>query len=376
MFWHNFKYELITCFRVKDVLFWLMLFPIVLGLFFKAAFGGIYDKDFSNAAIKTAVVETTENENFSAVLDSLSSGDDAMLKITRTDMESAQKKLEDKSIDAIICVDGEISLQVRKNSTESTILERIVNQYTVNEKIISDTLKSDPSALAAVVSQLTGNTDYTENIRLADKRTDIYDQYFYNLIAMVALFSSISGLHIAIQNQGNLSELGARKCISPTPKFISMTASLSGTYILGIICVALCVSFVRFVLGISLGEDLILTYFAAIVGSILGTNTGFFIGSLNRINETVKTGFSIAFSLLSCFFSGLMTGDMKGKIEATCPIINRLNPSALISDAIYNITVFGDTKSYWHCIITMTAEAAVFAVLGILMTRRRKYDSI
>ena len=23
MFWHNFKYELITCFRVKDVLFWL-----------------------------------------------------------------------------------------------------------------------------------------------------------------------------------------------------------------------------------------------------------------------------------------------------------------------------------------------------------------
>ena len=74
MFWHNFKYELITCFRVKDVLFWLMLFPIVLGLFFKAAFSGIYDKDFSNAAIKTAVVETTENENFSAVLDSLSSG--------------------------------------------------------------------------------------------------------------------------------------------------------------------------------------------------------------------------------------------------------------------------------------------------------------
>ena len=300
MFWHNFKYELITCFKVKDVLFWLMLFPIVLGLFFKAAFSGIYDKDFSNAAIKAAVVETTKNENFSAVLDSLSSGDDALLKITRTDMESAQKKLEDKSIDAIICVDGEISLQVRKNSTESTILERIVNQYTVNEKIISDTLKSDPSALAAVVSQLTGNTDYTENIRLADKRTDIYDQYFYNLIAMVALFSSISGLHIAIQNQGNLSELGARKCISPTPKFISMAASLSGTYILGIICVVLCVSFVRFVLGISLGENLILTYFAAIVGSILGTNTGFFIGSLNRINETVKAGFSIAFSMLSC----------------------------------------------------------------------------
>lgn len=82
-----------------------------------------------------------------------------------------------------------------------------------------------------------------------------------------------------------------------------MAASLSGTYILGIICVALCVSFVRFVLGISLGENLILTYFAAIVGSILGTNAGFFIGSLNRINETVKTGFSIAFSMLSCFLA-------------------------------------------------------------------------
>ena len=74
--------------------------------------------------------------------------------------------------------------------------------------------------------------------------------------------------------------------------------------------------------------------------------------------------------------NGIQNGRIGRKYEATCPIINRLNPSALISDAIYNITVFGDTKSYWQCIITMTAEAAVFAVLGILMTRRRKYDSI
>ena len=35
MFWHNLKYEVLSGLRVKDVLFWLILFPIVLQHFSK-----------------------------------------------------------------------------------------------------------------------------------------------------------------------------------------------------------------------------------------------------------------------------------------------------------------------------------------------------
>ena len=60
MFWHNLKYEVLSGLRVKDVLFWLILFPIVLATFFKIAFGSIYEKTTLFSTIPMAVVETTE----------------------------------------------------------------------------------------------------------------------------------------------------------------------------------------------------------------------------------------------------------------------------------------------------------------------------
>ena len=41
MFWHNFKYEILTHLRVKMVIIWLVIYPIALGTFFKVAFGNL-----------------------------------------------------------------------------------------------------------------------------------------------------------------------------------------------------------------------------------------------------------------------------------------------------------------------------------------------
>ena len=56
MFWHNLKYEVLSGLRVKDVLFWLILFPIVLATFFKIAFGSIYEKTTLFSTMPMAVV--------------------------------------------------------------------------------------------------------------------------------------------------------------------------------------------------------------------------------------------------------------------------------------------------------------------------------
>ena len=45
MFLHNLKYDFIQTIRQKEIVFWLMMFPIILGTFFKMAFGNIYQKD-------------------------------------------------------------------------------------------------------------------------------------------------------------------------------------------------------------------------------------------------------------------------------------------------------------------------------------------
>ena len=43
MFLHSFKNTFKYLLRQRDMLFWALVFPIVLGIFFKLAFGGISD---------------------------------------------------------------------------------------------------------------------------------------------------------------------------------------------------------------------------------------------------------------------------------------------------------------------------------------------
>ena len=75
MFLHCLKYELKTSLRARDLIIWLILFPIVLGTLFKVAFGSIYEKNTLFRSIPAAVVETAENPYFRAAADAVSAGE-------------------------------------------------------------------------------------------------------------------------------------------------------------------------------------------------------------------------------------------------------------------------------------------------------------
>ena len=128
MFWHNFKYEIITHLRVKEVIFWLIIYPMALGTFFMAAFGDIYDNDIKFTAVKTAVVinNAQNGEAFKKTAEKLESEDDPMFSFIYTDKEDALKQLENEDVRGIIYVDDQLSLSVSANSLKSTMLETLV----------------------------------------------------------------------------------------------------------------------------------------------------------------------------------------------------------------------------------------------------------
>ena len=67
MFLHNLKYEIKMNLRAKEVIIWMLLFPCVLSVLYKAAFGNIYE----NGGIKTvpvAVVEHVKDDMFSIMM--------------------------------------------------------------------------------------------------------------------------------------------------------------------------------------------------------------------------------------------------------------------------------------------------------------------
>ena len=377
MFLHILKYEIKDGLRTKDLMIWLILFPIALGICFKVAFGSVYEKTERFSSIPVAVVENTENAVFRQVLEGIESADEPFLKVSFTDMDKAEKMLDEGDIEGIIVSDGSLRLTVKEKGLRETILKSFIEQYTVREKIVTDAVSTAPEKAQEVIASLTEETvSSCREIPLTQGNPDVYIQYFYNLIAMVALFGCNIGMHITIQNQADLSALGARNNCSPVQKSVSVLASFTGSCILQTGCMILCVSFLAFVLKVDFGDRLWLVYPAAILGGILGVSFGFFVGSLARVGEKAKTAMLTAFVLLLCFCSGLMVGNMKAIIAAKMPWFNKINPAALISDCFYCLNIYKDYDRFVSKLITMAVITAVFMFLGFISSRRKKYASI
>ena len=376
MFFHNFKYSLKNAFRQKEFLFWILAFPIILGTFFYVAFNSMYEKESMFNKIPVAIVENTENTAFKEVIKELSSGEEAMFDSKFTDSQTALDMLKTNDISGIINVDSELSLTVSNDGIKQTIIKSFLDQYQIRESIITDTVNNNPQNLQSVIDAMSQEINCNESLSLSNGNMDTYIQYFYNLIAMAAFFGSISGLYIAINNQGNLSAIAARKCISPTNKLTSITASLLASFVAQVVCVSIGITYILFILKVDMGDKIPMVYLSGAVGSLTGVTMGFFIGSFGRLNQNVKMAISMSVTMLSCFLSGLMIGNMKSVIEMYVPIVNRINPAALISDLFYCLNIYNDYRRYTEKFVTLLILSVVFTIGGFLLTRRKKYASL
>lgn len=375
MFLNSLKYEILTCLRNKDFLMWLVLFPIILGTFFKIVFADLYEKEIAFHTVPTAIVQTEENEIFDSVIESVTTGDEPLLAVTECSEEEALALLKDGDVSGIIYAD-DLSLTVSGEGLDQTIIRSFLEQYKVREEIITEAAKNHPEKIETIVQQLSADIEISKNISMTDNEMDPYAAYFYNLIAMVALFGSVTGLHIAVGNQANLSAIGARNNCSPVNKLVSTLASLCGSFLSQGICVAFSITFLAFVLGVDFGSNLGFVYLAGILGGWMGVAMGFFVGSISRLSEGVKNGIAMSVSMTCCFLSGLMVADIKGYLAVNMPWVNKINPAAVISDSLQCLVIFDNFAVYTEKIITMIILTAVFTLGGFLLSRRRKYASL
>ncbi len=376
MFWHNLKYEVLNGIRVKDILFWLILFPIILGTFFKVAFSSLYERTTLFSTVPVAVVETTEQPMLHTVLDGLESNGEPLFAVKYTDEETALSLLENQEVYGILYAGDTLSLSVAGNGVEQTMIKSFAEQYHLQETIIRQTIQTAPEKTEAVIAALNNTVVGNQKISMVTDNTDPTTNYFYNLLAMVAMFGSMTGLHIAIARQGNLSPLGARKCCSPTPKSISLLAGLFGSYILQTICMVIAVTYLVVVLKVDFVGSLPLIYLSAIVSGIMGVSMGFMIGSFGRLQEGAKTGIAMTISMSSCFCSGLMVDSIRPYLAEHVPFFHSINPASLISDLFYCLNLYSDYQQYIYKIATILVMTVIFTTIGFLLTRRRKYASL
>ena len=390
MFWHLYKYRLKVLFNEKVTLFWTGIFPIVLGTFFFLAFSDITDKSENISGINVGIAVESDSEKtseevvksdeaYGTFINSMV--EEGYFSVSYETYEAAKDKLSKNKIDGILLVKEsekgvESSLVFAKSGMNQTILKYIINTYNQGMLVVEDTVMTAPERLNDVLNEINTNEKINKNISATQGDMDPYNQYYFALFAMTCMFGATFGLINTAHSQADQSPVGTRRAASPTKKMmIVISEFLSAVTVIETLFVVLLL-YLTFILKVNLGDKYGLIILASFMASLLGVSLGYFFGVVIKGKQGLKDGVLMTTILFLNFLAGLMMGNMKYIIEKACPIVNRINPAAIISDCFYSICVFDDMNMYIRCIVSMGVWAVLLAACSIIVLRREKYANL
>jgi ABC-2 type transport system permease protein len=445
------KYEIKKTFRAKEVIVWLILFPIIMGTLYKFTLGNIFSgNQFS--AVRLAVVQNTDDGMFRNIMDNMEKTDPPYVKLTycsseeealsllyKNDVtgvvvidpapETGEKKEDAFALDTVDTqaildqylstgtvnafddqgandfltkyLDGDengyvkdylanftggeffpkthITLKLRKNGMDETMAKKMVMMYINMQNQVREMMDFTHMTAESgdmISKAMNGQDNIVEPLQLTTGNTDPFSSYMYNLIAMVAIFGSLVGVGIAQTHQADMSPEGARRSCSSLPKSISILACFFSYCISMAICVSICITFLTLVLGVDFGSRLPLVYLSGICGGIMGVAMGFFLGCVGKMSPGARSGFVMALNMTLCFLSGYIVMGIKGILEHNAPIVNDLNPAAIICDSFYYLNMDAGLERFIGQLLKMGIYTAIFVILGFILTRRKKYASL
>lgn len=211
---------------------------------------------------------------------------------------------------------------------------------------------------------------------MGDGNQDNLVNYFYAIFAMVCLFASFSGCNMVGNMQPNVSVMGQRRTVSPVHKMTTVLAEFAACELFQMVVVSLLLVYMRGILGIHLGNHYGAILLLLFVATSCGNMLGICIGCIPRFSMGAKTGILTGVSLLLSMMSDLMVAGVRDGIEHTVPIINDINPAALIVDSFYALNVYDTYERFAGNLFMLLIVTTILAVVSILLVRRNRYASL
>lgn len=387
---HNFKYTLKTLFKNKILIFWTFAFPLIMATFFNMAFKNITNSEKLDI-IDIAVVNNKEyqnNEIYRNTLEQLSdSNEDKLFNIVYVDEQQAKELLNDNKITGYIKLEETTKIVFKENGINETILKYVTEE--IEEKSIMIKNLSEQE-IEKEIKTGNYNINYDEltnkikelmqtetNIKdVSSKKLDYAMIEYYTLIAMACLYGGTISMNVINKKLPNMCNIGKRISVSPTKKKTTILSSLISSYITQLIGLALLFIYTIFILKVDYGTNTPLIILLGMVGSLTGLSLGLLIGTIIKKNENIKIGILIGITMLGCFLSGMMGITMKYIIDKNIPLINKLNPAAIITDGFYSLYYYDTLDRYWYNIISLLIISLILILISANSLRRQKYDNI
>lgn len=380
MFKHIYLYRMKCLLRNRHVLFWSLLFPIVLSLFFNMAFANLV-KGQSFKSIPVAVVDNAEyqkNSSFKQALASVSDDNaastDKLFHVTLDSKEKSADDLKNNKVDGYILFENGPQVVVKSSDTDETIIKEFVDSYLQTVSAYSTVLSKNPSAAKTILSSST--KDFIKEMNPVKTSQDDTSAYYFALIAMAVMFGGFWGKEEVENIQADSTSVGARLNLTPVHKLKAFVYSFCAAVTIDFLCLLALFAFLTLVLGIDFGTKSAYIILICFFGSIAGVSFGAFIGAVVKGSPHLKGSIMVAINLLSSCLAGLMSLNLKYMVTSTLPFMAYINPANLISDALYSLNYYSTYTRFYTNIACLFGMSVVFILAVYYVIRRQKYASI
>ena len=377
MIWNLYKYRVKRLVMDKGTFFWLIIFPIVLGTFFWMAFSNVTEISERLDKIDVAIVDDGSYGNAVAFNEFIKnvSGKQGNLNTEKLSEDKAEKALNEGEVEGIIYVSGEISLKFKENGLNQTILKSMVDSYIHNENVIMDIISNSPEKVQDVMESLFADVEYTKEVNMnADGNMDVYVQYYFALFAMTCMLGAHYGVINTEEIRAGQRDIAVRRCISPTKRILIVFMDFLAALTVQMLIFVMVFFYLNLFLDIDFGDKYGYILLSGLLSSFVGVAYGYMLGVLVKAKFSIKESITTSTILSMNFLAGLMVTNMKNLVENNAPVINRINPAAVISDSFYALSVFGDMGMYLRCSITLVVMGTIFGIISVLILRRDKID--
>ena len=377
MFRNMYIKRILISLRDRDAMIWTWIFPILLATMFYATFGSLDTvgqlRNFPLGVVDDAAYR--EDYAFRTALESVS-GEDGLFELSLfSDAKEADAKLEKGDIEGYILAGQALTLVVTGDGINQTIAKSFLDRYLQTRNSVALILENDPS-LASSMPGLLGQVDYTGEISLSQNPPSNRLNYFYALLAMVCMYGGFQGLFTVTYLQANLSAMGARRTLSPAPRWRMIIYDLLGGFTVHFMLLLTVVAYITFALGTSFGSQLWAVLLTCLAGSMLGVSFGAMVSAVTRAKEQVKIAILITVTMVCSFLSGLMTSGINYIIAEKAPLFAWINPTARITDAFYCLYYYDTYERYFLNIGIVAGMTVVMLLVTAVFLRRQRYESI
>ena len=258
MFLHIFKNRFKCLVRDRITIFWTLMFPIILAVFFYLALTNIDSSEIFEP-INIAVVDNdlySKNDNFKKALEDASHGEDRLFNLFVKSREEADTLLENNEIAGYIEVGSQISLVVKKSGPSQSIIKSFLDNYIQTSSAVKTILSQNPTKQQELFSALSDYNTYIKEVSPTGANLDQSLNFFYTLIAMACLYGCFFGMREVTDIQADISPLAARINASPVHKLKAFLSSSLASLIIHIIELGALLAFLMFALKIDFGTNI------------------------------------------------------------------------------------------------------------------------